>query len=146
MSNQQRDFGRSGMEEVMVVAMGAAMEEDTVEVMAKGLALEQPVLSRSIFCSQGLFLLFLLSRTVLTVLTRSRPIHIYQTRNLKGFCSELLQNTTLCVFSHSLLLITKITMVSRVPIATATIASAKKATFPAAMVTATVIMNKNAFL
>ena len=37
------------MEEVMVVAMGAAMEEDTVEVMAKGLALEQPVLSRSIF-------------------------------------------------------------------------------------------------
>ena len=75
-SNQQRDFGRSGMEEVMVVAMGAAMEEDTVEVMAKGLALEQPVLSRSIFCSQKLFL------------QRSRPIYIYQTRNLKGFCSD----------------------------------------------------------
>ena len=37
------------MEEVMEVAMGAAMEEDTVEVMAKGLALGQPVLSRSIF-------------------------------------------------------------------------------------------------
>ena len=55
MSNQQRDFGRSGMEEVMVVAMGAAMEEDTVGVMAKGLALGQPVLSRSIFCSQELF-------------------------------------------------------------------------------------------
>ena len=130
----------------MVVAMGAAMEEDTVEVTAKGLALGQPVLSRSIFCSQGLFLLFLLSRTVLTVLTRSRPIHIYQTRNLKGFCSELLRNASLCVFSHSLLLITKITMLSRVPIATATIASVKKATFPAAMVTATVIMNKNTFL
>ena len=90
MSNQQRDFGRSGMEEVMEVAMGAAMEEDTVEVMAKGLALGQPVLSRSIFWSQELFL------------HRSRPIHIYQTRNLKGFCSELLQNASLCVFSHSL--------------------------------------------
>ena len=48
-SNQQRDFGHSCMEEVMEVAMGAAMEEDTVEVMAKGLALGQPVLSRSIF-------------------------------------------------------------------------------------------------
>ena len=89
-SNQQRDFGRSGMEAVMVVAMGAAMEEDTVEVTAKGLALGQPVLSRSIFCSQELFL------------HRSRPMHIYQTQNLKGFCSELLQNASLCVFSHSL--------------------------------------------
>ena len=61
-SNQQRDFGHSGMEEVMEVAMGAAMEEDTVEVMAKGLALEQPVLSRSIFCSQELFLYMGLDR------------------------------------------------------------------------------------
>ena len=63
----------------MEVAMGAAMEEDTVEVMAKGLALGQPVLSRSIFCSQELFL------------HRSRTIHIYQARNQKVFAVSCLK-------------------------------------------------------